>query len=431
MAGKNKFVLGFTVYMLILFSAILIGLALLWKRMDAYEQSRPEHALEALIARTQADYWSSLLLGEGVPESYVSTLDFTDISFFKKMEISGGGPPVYGIRFGDTEMLHVYLKGGRGLSFGYHQWEVDYIEKAESRLFLYVPLDAVIRVEKGEADSRLVQENVPGVEISPFDKNRKDAPRLAKYHLPGTYDMNGVTVTDKDGNLMELSYSQGNSYYFVPPVDDYTIIVPSGSKVRANGILLDAKNSSFETRSMKDFEGIEDFVPFVPKQDIYTIEGLLLPPDVTVETVAGSLSVFANEDKIYLYEQEDELSEDLSKYIMTVFDAYIAYSGNRSGELAQNYQRYLSYLLPGSEPAQRASKAQASIAWMSGRDARLKSAEVRDYVSYSEELFTCRIYFSLRDVESQEDNVYLFIFRKYNGEWRVARILNKSSFLQS
>lgn len=429
-SGKNKFAVGFSIYMLSLFCVVLVGLALFWRRMDAYEQSRPEHEMEALLARTDGIYWRGILVEQGVGEHYADTLELENTSFYKRMDFYTDEEPVYGIRFGKVDMLIVRLKEGQELSFGYHLWQVGGIDVLESSLCIYAPSDAVLRVHGQELDRDcLIQENVQELSLGIFEQNRQDIGGLARYQPRHIYDMDGVTVEDSTGNLLELSYSSGNSYYYPPLTDDYTITVPTGSTVTVNGIVLDGENASAETRSNGDFEGIEDFLPFVPGQDVYRLEGLIMPPEVTVKTAAGNRLVSAVDGRDYLYEIEDEIPEALSEYVMDVFDAYVAYSGNRDGNLAKNYYRYMSFLVPDSEAAKRAYQAQSSLQWAAGRDTRLKSAGIRKYAAYSDELFACQINFSLVNEETEDTNAYLFIFCKYNGEWRVVRILNKTSYL--
>ena len=424
---RNKFVMGFTVYMLSLFCLALAGLGALWRRMEAYEQSRPEHEMEALLARTDAANWKDVLLEQGVGEHYADTLDLEDASFSRKMELYTDSEPVYGVRFGNVEMLTVGLRAGREIAFGYHLWQVDRIEVLESNLCIYAPSDAVIRVHGRALDGNCpAKENAQKLSLGVFEQNRQDIKGLTRYRPANIYEMDGITVEDSGGNLLELSYSSGNSYYYAPLMDDYTITVPAGSIVTVNGIVLDGDNALRETREEKDFEGIEDVLPFVPKQDIYRIEGLIMPPEIKVETAAGRR--LASEGSEFLYGLEEEMPEALSEYVMTVFDAYVAYSGNREGRLAENYYRYQSFLVPDSEAAKRAYNAQSSLKWAEGRDTRLKSAAIGEYTPYSDELFTCQIHFSM-DNEAEDANVYLIIFCKYKGEWRVVRILNRTSVL--
>lgn len=430
---KSKFALGFIIYMLALLLIVLAGLALLWGRLDAYEQSRPGHAMEDLIARSDSAYWRGILVERGVEGRYADTLELDNASFYKRVELYTDEEPAYGIRFGDENMLIVRLKEARKLSFGYHLWQVGSIDVVESSLCIYAPADAVIRVHGKELGRDcLVRENAQKLSLGIFEQNRQDIGGLAKYQPGNVYDIEGVTVEDSGGNQLELSYSSGKSYYYPPLMDDYTVTVPSGSVVTVNGIVLDRKNALLETKTDEDFEGIEDFLSFVPGQDVYKLSGLVKAPDITVETAAGNRLVSVREGRDFLYEIEDEIPETMAEYVMEVFDAYIAYNGNRNDQLEQNYSRYISYLVPGSEAEIRAKKAIASLRWVRGRDTRLRDAGIKKYMAYSEDFFACQINYSLVDDKASENvNAYLFIFCKYNGKWRIVRVLNKTSYLMS
>ena len=106
--------------------------------------------------------------------------------------------------------------------------------------------------------------------------------------------------------------------------------------------------------------------------------------------------------------------------------------GNRNADLYGNYRRYLSYLVPGSEAALRAEKSLDSLYWVKGRDTTLDAVSVGDVMRYGDDCFTVWLDFTRRLVDGGEDNnSYLFIFTRYNNEWRVVRVMNKTSFIRS
>ena len=429
-AQRRKFALGFTLYMLFLFWVVLLGLALLWRRMESYERSRPEPSMEALLAGADHTYWREFLLVQGVSERFINQLDLDEVSFYKRMDLYTDETPVFGVRFGAEDMLLVHLRVGEEISFGDHLWEVASMETADSGLCVYVPQGAVIRIDGEAIDGDcLVAENAKELNLGIFDRNREDIVGLSKYEINHSYDTEGLTVTDSEGNVLDMSYCVGNSCYYAPLMEDYRILVPSGSIVTVNGILLTEKNARIETVSDEDFEGIEDFIPFVPGWDRYHVEGLILPPEVKAETNNGKQLECTVRGGEYQCERKDEIPEDFSDYVMTVFDAYIAYSGNRNGALSENYERYLSFLVPGSEAAERAAMAQRSLKWVNDRDTRLKDAEIAEYTSYSDTLAACRIRFTLSGDDRENANGYLFIFVRDKGEWKVVRILNKTAFI--
>lgn len=428
MKRRDNFAIGFIIYMAVLFLVIMGGLALLWFRMDAYEKSRPDNELKKLVRETDSGYWRRLLVEKGLDEKYVNTIDLESVSFHKKMGFYTDSEPVYGISFGNAEMLLARFRHGEELSFGYNAWEIGDISLSGSGLCVYVPQEAVIRVDGKEIGNEyLAQENAQGLQLGIFDENRENAPHLSKYELNDVYGMEGVTVEDGKGNELEVSYSSGTSYYYAPYTSDYKIIVPAGSEVTVNDILLTKDNAKIETVKNKDFEGIEEYVPFVPEQTAYIIEGLVMPPEVKAAAKDGKELELTAEGTNYIYDIKNTLPGELSNHILNVFDAYTAYLGNRNKNSMANYSRYASYLLPGSEAAERASQAQSSIRYASY--VKTKSVNIDSYTPYSDDMFTSRVNFELeKGGETGEVNSYLFIFVKSNGAWKVVRVLNKTAF---
>ena len=123
-------------------------------------------------------------------------------------------------------------------------------------------------------------------------------------------------------------------------------------------------------------------------------------------------------------EPDAEFGAAMEERILKVFDAYIAFLGNRNGDLNGNYQRYLNYLVPGSEAQTQAVGAQVSLIWNHEMDTYPR-AELKEVLRFGPDCFTARVEFeagSLRD-GSVYNNIYIFV--RYGGEWRVVRIVNK------
>lgn len=433
--GKNKksmFGMIFAIYMLWLLVMIMGGLALLWVRMDAYEKSRPEKTMENYMASHDGSYWNKLLIDNGVSKEYADTFDFSNASFLKKLELYTDDMPVYSVRSGDKEVFSVSLTNGKELKFGYHEWEIGEVKLTGSKISIYVPEDAAVSIngEKISADY-MVQKNAQDVQLGLFDEAKNSEYGLAKYQLETIYSSDDFEVKDESGNVLELSETAGASYYYAPLMSDYKIAAPTDSTVTVNGIELAQGNAEIETRPNKDFEGLENFVDPLPEQKIYTIEGLIMKPDIVVKMADGSelpVSVDGNE---YTYAiPAGKIEAKLSEYVMSAFDAYIAFIGGRGGNLEGNLNRYISYAAPDSDVYIRAKGAWRSLQWVKGRDARFKSAQINSYTPYSDKLFTCQIDYTLADDEKENANSCLFIFVKYKGEWKLAKILNTTSFVE-
>lgn len=431
---KKKSVFGrvFAIYMLCLFVCIMGGLVLLWMRMDAYEKSRPERAVEAYMALCDSNYWSKLFDYNGVSKEYADAFLAEDVSFVKKLEMYTDDAPVYSIRFGDKEAFSISLTKGNKLMFGYNEWEIGDEKLTGSKVCIYVPENAIIAINGKEvSQDYLVQKNAQEVQLGVFDANKESGYGLGKYQLETVYTVDDFVVKDDSGNILELSEASGSSYYYAPIAKDYKIAAPADSIVTVNGIEVTQSNADVQSCPNKDFEGLEDFVDALPEQKIYTIEGLIMKPDIVVKTADGNTLEASVESNDYTYGiPPAEIPAKLSEYVMTVFDAYIAFIGGRGGNLEGNLNRYISYAAPDSDVYIRAKGAWRSLQWVNGRDGRFQSAVINKYIPYSDKLFTCQIDYTVADDKEENANSCLLIFVKYKGEWKLAKILNTTSFVE-
>ena len=427
----NVFAICFTIYVVLLTAALAYGLNLLWVRMDVYEKSRPHKAMEAMMASTTAEGWHDILSSHGISDHYINTLELDNAAYYKEINRYTESVPVYGIRFGSTRMLYVTLQPGEALEYDSFAWAVKSIEPVKSGLCIYAPADAVITVEGEPLGAEyMVEENAQVLSVSSYEEGREDIPVLAKYQLDHVFDNSGIAVTDAQGRSLELSHETTKASYYAPLMEDYTVTAPTGVTVSVNGIELPASDA-LDFVAVEDFNGIEEYTTADHGTVRYEVKGLILRPEITAVTADGKeLTVFEEGNSFtFIREHNAELAAEQESYILEAFDAYIAFSGNRYGVLMTNYSRYRSYLVPDSEPAQRAEGALQSLSWMSDRDQSLESCTISEVISYSDNLFTAQIDFTMKSDETDDANSYLFIFVRYEGEWKIVRILNKTSFL--
>ena len=174
-------------------------------------------------------------------------------------------------------------------------------------------------------------------------------------------------------------------------------------------------------------------MPVAPANLLYVIDGLVARP--AVEAVASDGAVLSpaevTEDRwTFALHPDEDFAAEQEAYILEVFDAYIAFLGNRGGDMYGNLYKYQQYLVPGSEAADRAARSMDSLYWFSGRDTALESVSLREVVRYGDDCFTALLDYTRRiDEETEDPNSLLFIFVRYNGQWRVVRAMNKTSFL--
>ena len=429
---KSGFAIGLAIYAGWLFVIIVGGLALFWTRMDVYEKSRPERAIESYLASREGSYWNKLLVDGGVSKEYADKFDVENVSYSKKLELYADDAPVYSVRLGEREVFSAILKKRNELAFGYNDWDIDEVKLTGSKISIYAPEDAIISIhgEKIPPDA-LVQRDAHPVQLGVFEADSKDIRGLAKYQVDTVYTADDIIVADANGCILGLSASSGSSYYYAPYMSDYTITAPADSVVTVNGIIPTPDNAKIEDSVCKNLAGLEKFVTSLPQKKIYTIEGLIKEPVISVKAADGRDLEASVDGKDYLYESPSaEIAPDLSQYIMGVFDAYIALIGGRGGNFQGNFNRYATYLVPESDAFIRAKGARDSLVWTSGRDGRMMSAQISKYTPYSDELFTCQIDYTVANDKTQNANSCLFIFLKHNGMWKVAKILNITSYAE-
>ena len=425
---SHRFRTGYLIFLCVSLIVILAGLLLLWVRMDIYERSRPYRAMDTWTAGASAAYWHDLLAGKGVDESYLATLALDDASYYKKLDAYTDETPAYGIRFGSKTMLSVTLKKGAALPFNSYVWELDTVEAVPSGLTVFAPEDAVLAVrgEAVEADA-LVQRDAQPVTLGPLEATRDDIPGLAKYALDWIFTVDGLTVTDAEGSELSLAHTSGNSYYYPPLTSGYVIEAPSAVTVTVNGIPLTEENAEITRKALEDFAGLGDSIPVEPADVTYVIDGLVARPDVEAVFADGTLlaPTEATDDRwTFALRPDPDFAAEQESYILTVFDAYIAFLGNRGGDMYGNLYNYQQYLVPGSEASERASKSLDSLYWF------VESVSLGDVIRYGDDCFTAWIDFTRRiDEETTDLNSLLFIFVRYNGQWRVVRVMNQTSFL--
>ena len=435
-SSRTRFLTGYFIYIMAFVAIIIVGLTVLWLRMDAYERSRPYRAMDSLMSMENPEAWRKLLADEGVEAAYLDTLAFDQANYTKKLGEYTDEKPVYSVRFGKTTMLTAYLRKGEDLRFGYSAWVLDHLTPVDSGLCVYAPEGATVMLNGAAVGEEYIAErNAQNITLGPLEADRTDIPGLTKYVLNRCFTADGITVTDAQGNALALGMQQGKSYYYPPVTSGYLIEAPSAVTVTVNGIPLTEEYAEITRKPLEDFEGMGDSVPVLPADVTYVIDGLVAAPEIKASFADGTL--LAPTEKTadrwtFRLLPDEALRAEQEERILRIFDAYIAFLGNRNADLYGNYRRYLAYLVPGSEAAQRAEKSLDSLYWVQGRDTTLEDVSLGDVIRYGDDCFTAWLDFTRRLLDGGEDNnSYLFIFVRYNSEWRVVRVMNKTSFIRS
>ena len=426
--GASRFFRGYLIFVLAFFFLILGGLMLLWKRMDVYERSRPGNAVADFFAAADGTYWRELLAGLGMEESYIGTLDLNDVVYEKDLAAYTDETPAYRVRFGGETLLNVTLKPGEKLPFNSNAWELGEFHLKASGLTVYAPKSAELRIN-GEpvGAEKLMAENALPVETGPFEEAFRDEFALSKYVLDEIYTVENLTVTDAAGDPLPLSGSEGKNYYFAPLTGSVTVTAPSFAAVMLNGVAVTEENAAVQRGPIPELRAAESFITAnnTPETLTWTVDGLFRTPVVEALRFDGVYLTPAEETEgrwVYAAEHDAAFASEVERRILTVFDAYAAYTTNKNGKLEDNYQRYVACLVPGSDAADRAYRAKESVYWATGRSAAVESVTISEVIRWAEDCFTAKVNFTLVTDETEDENGYLIVFVRYNGEWRAVSV---------
>ena len=438
-ADVRRFRRGYWIYVLCMLVIIAAGLTYLWFRMDTYEKSLPQRAVETWMEARSAADWRSALTGAGVDAAFVDTLDLTDVRCYKKLDAWTDDAPAYTVSFGGKSLLTVTLRTGEALAFGKHGWEVGAVKAAPSGLAVFVPDGAAVTVDGAPvAADCLVRKNAQPLTLGPFEQGRDDIPGLDKYALDTVYTVDRVQVTDAEGSALAAAYSAGNAWYYPPLTSDVSVVAPASAAVTLNGVLLSEENAAAEAIAPDNseyemFSGIEDWLPFRCEslgRTAWTVQSLVAAPEVAAVMPDGTALQAEQSDALWDFpsppagKPDPDLKAELHDFLLDVFDAHIAYQGNRNKTIAANYSRYTAYLLPDSEAWDQTRRAYGSVEWAKGLGTH-PDATLGEVLRYHADCFTAQVDYTPEGEPDGPVRSNIYVYVRSNGNWRVVRILNK------
>lgn len=425
-AKKSHFWVWMILYSAVFLSLTAALLGVLWHRLDVFEASRPDTAFAEWMDVNRSSLREKMQ-SMGVEESFLNTLDFENVTYYKKLDEYTEQSPAYGIRLGKRTYITAFLSPDEALDYDSNTWKVSELKIVPSELCIYIPDNATLLISGINADEKYTAEkNAQSVELSPLEQGRADILGLKKYALTDVYGTENIKVIAANGEELEESVVSGSSYYFAPVESDYKIIAPGEYTVFVNDILLDDSNAEILSVKLEDFEGIEDMIPYVPEIKTYTVRGLIAEPHIRAASYDGSspepVSVENNVTTYALYE-DASFKAEVSQRVTDAFKAYVNFSGNKNKDFQTNLNNYLKFLVPNSEVAKRAKSAGSSLLWVNGRDTTLGSSEIASVIRYGDDMFTAEMKFTIKTAPETDHSV-LFFFVRYEDNWRIVRVLN-------
>ncbi len=200
-----------------------------------------------------------------------------------------------------------------------------------------------------------------------------------------------------------------------------TIQVPKGAQLSLNNVPVSAQYISADDQLFDPCKHVADYVT-PPVDTVYTIQGLLVKPEISVVLNGTQLTIQEDTKKntyTALYPADDTLLAQQQDYIKTIAESYGKYIINR-GSLSTLSGYMVGYA------KDYVSDIPAVWAFLYGKTYtyEFQNENITNFSKYSDNCFSCDVYYDLY-VDYQTGNTtyntsLTYTFVKINGKWYVA-----------
>ncbi len=430
----------------------LLGCIILYRYLDAYEQSRPEPVMDELMTRYSAEDWLN---------AAEENLDFTltpfedpaalfrqwrealsldgTLSYRQVQKDSDRDKAVFIVRCGPVNLCTVELiPGDVRLGFGLHDWKLGRISScdlteglrsveveitalsSQALLLNGVPLEEAYIAERGQ----------PIQDLSPLEARYAVPPQQLTYRVGPLFG--SISVTDAAGQTYapDSSSTETLLHYDTVPAQRVrlTITAPEDVQVMAGGVPLE--RSDAERIDLGLLSGLEGKLGDAGYRTyVYALDGLLTLPEVRAYGPDGSeLTPVAAENGryVFLYPGDPEAEEALRPVAETFFRRYMDYL---SSSYNPNLHRALLHLtLPDTELYDYFLHSEDTMYWAIRTSTDFKDLQFDHFYLVGEDCFLCTIHYEADvsgntwdDTYSHEDqNTYELVFVRQDGVWLAA-----------
>ncbi len=292
------------------------------------------------------------------------------------------------------------------------------------------------RFEDGDLQKNRYLEALSGKEIT-FEK------------APGSYDMQqpvyhlyadgkkiaSVTLreTASETVMLILSVQEWETASVEPVLEaeekGYLIYVPNNCTVMMNQIAADERELTGNKRDIEEFEYAAEYIS-VPYIVEYRIEGLLDVPEIAIFDCFGQEVEYTIEGDVVEYAglPTSEMEEELKAFVLKNAENY---SDFFSGDLAGGDKSVepLRYMFPkDSSFLELAENYRRNDLWMYSMHQTpvFANEKVSNYVRYSEDFFSCDVYFEKNMLLTKTGQVRTVVtndkyyYVKLDGSWVIA-----------
>ena len=444
------FLLGWALFLLVVGAVGCLGL---YKYLESYEISRPEHIMDDLMATTSKEQWYAHALDGFDPELsrfdnaeelfagyFDAALANANYTYRKDAGASTEDAVAYVIRAGAVELCRVTLDAVGDAGFGMNLWEAGDIETVfslNSLQSMAVEIDAPAHekvflngVELGE--EYIVSTEIPCPNLTDMEKRFTTQPAFVRYRVDAMYGT--IRVTDSEDNALATTECEEEDTvrYLLPQKDlhSYTITAPSDVIVTIGGAQLSAEDVTKSDAGV--LEKMERYTLDGAYETVtYQIDGLYSQPEVTaVDKNGNALQPVINgengEKITFFYVHDEELYEKTHARVEQFFNSYMRYSQQAFSE--GNYYNLLGCILEGTELYNYIRDSVDAMYWASATEITYEELTFTDFYAINDSCFTCTIRYKA-DMAAKAwyesytyglQNAYQMLFVWVDGVWYAA-----------
>lgn len=441
---RSIFKIGFALYLVILAVLISVGLAVFYRFMDAYENSRPERQVEKLLDGKGPEWVDELLAGCATEFEDAGTIRSTlfdkgvsdSFSFRKRVGEYSAETPVYTVDAGGVSFARVELCGARDGSFGFTQWEVKSVTAAldmesAGKIKITAPSDAAVSVNGIVLDEEYITEarvEYPGV--GAFEAGVETTPHRKTYTVDGLMLTPEIEVT-RDGRPVEMTESERGSYVY-GKAPEFTAFAeaaaPSDASVYINGILLTADHLTGESVPYSLLDDAMGYASPMADRVVYRVEGLSKAPTVEARSQDGRTLPVEYTDGgrvVFDYPASDVTAAECSGWTEEFVRAYISFTAQGYVNTDANFRALAgAYLMNGSAAYDYMLAFKEGVKWNNPYDVTYRSLKLEDFIPYGDNCFSCRasfdVTFSTYGIENRYSGRLRLLAVRASDGWRIA-----------
>ena len=454
--GKRKLSWGMKLLIWAAFLLILgaVGCAVLYSYTGVYERTRPELAMDALMADMREDDWYRTIR-ETVPEDntpfesnkalfdeyFESFLRGGTFSYTRALD-SSAAQPRFAVYAGRHRAATVTLKAKAGTKsgFGRSEWEVERIEAFDFRTAL-TGLTLQIDAPNGYRlfvngvavpESYLTASDIPTPHLTELEQRFDTRAGYLRYTIPGLYG--NVTVTGEDGAEIAPSGAIENGVcpYTVDIYGPYSFRVkaPADATVTVSGAVLTEADVDHVCKDI--FAGLDDFTDGNAYTSlVYTGDHLYTKPEITVVDSNGRemAPLVGGDGSLCCLRGGDEVPDEIREAVNTFYSRYMDYASHSLNRAALG--ALLEIVVPQSDLYRYIRNSADAMYWASDTELSYDEFSIDHFDFISDRCFTCTVHYSASATsqswysESSYDteNGYQLVFVMYNQRWQAAAMV--------